>query len=280
MAVRDDYDKNSVDCCLSHLVEVFTILGEFRKHIALVGGWVPFLLYNNPEDQHCGSMDIDLALEFDAITEEAYETILTLLQRNGFVQGTQPFIFIKETATEAGIPFRVEVDLLAGEYGGTPTGHRHQDVQDIKARKVRGADLVFKDTVVKMLEGRLPGGAINEVAVKIAGAVPFLVMKGMALWTRKELKDAYDIYYVVNNYPGGIDALVKAFEPYRQHGLVIEGLGKLRAKFTSPEHVGPVWVADFQVIRDPEETERVRRDAFEKISTFLDRLGISKFEGE
>jgi len=280
MAVRDDYDSNSVDCCLSHLIEVFTILGEFRKHIVLVGGWVPFLLYNNPEDQHCGSMDIDLALEFDAITDETYETILNLLQQNGFTQGAQPFIFTKEVTTEAGIPFKVEIDLLAGEYGGTSIGHRHQEVQDIKARKARGADLVFKDTVVKTLEGRLPDGGINEIAVRIAGAVPFLVMKGMALWTRKELKDAYDIYYVVNNYPGGIDDLVKAFEPYIEHGLVIEGLGKIRAKFMSPEHVGPVWVADFQVIRDPEEVERIKRDAYEKISRFLDKLGISKYEEE
>jgi len=280
MAVRDDYDKSSVDCCLSHLVEVFTILGQFRKHIAIVGGWVPFLLYNNPKDQHCGSMDIDLALEFDAITQETYDTILTLLQRNGFVQGAQPYIFIKKTTTEAGIPFQVEVDLLAGEYGGTSTGHRHQDVQDIKARKVRGVDLVFKDAVVKTLEGKMPGGGINEVKVKIAGAVPFLVMKGMALWTRKEPKDAYDIYYVINNYPGGTDTLVKAFKPYREHGLVIEGLGKIRAKFQSPDHVGPIWVAEFQVIRDPEEAERVERDAYEKISAFLDKLGIGKFEGE
>jgi hypothetical protein len=105
-------------------------------------------------------------------------------------------------------------------------------------------------------------------------------MKGMALWTRKEPKDAYDIFYVVNNYPGGIEALVKAFEPYREHGLVIEGLGKIRAKFLSPEHIGPVWVANFQVIRDSEEVERVKRDAYEKISTFLDKLGISKFERE
>jgi hypothetical protein len=280
MAIKDEYDKNSVDCCLSHLVEVFTILGQFRKHIAIVGGWVPFLLFNNPVGQHCGSLDIDIVLEFDAITQETYDTILTLLQKNNFVQGAQPYIFLKQTTTEAGIPFQVEVDLLAGEYGGTSTVHRHQDIQDIKARKARGADLVFKEAVVKTVSGKIPGGGFNEVSVKIAGAVPFLVMKGMALWTRKEPKDAYDIFYVVNNYPDGIDTLVKSFEPYKEHGLVIEGLGKIRAKFESTDHIGPVWVADFQVISDPEEVERVKRDAYEKVSAFLDKLKIDKFEGE
>ncbi len=48
----------------------------------------------------------------------------------------------------------------------------------------------------------------------------------------------------------------------------------------SPEHVGPVWVADFQVLSDPEEVERIKRDAYEKISRFLDMVSISKYEGE
>jgi len=165
--------------------------------------------------------------------------------------------------------------LLAGEYGGTSASHRHQSIQDVKARKVRGADLVFGDTVIKTIQGRMPDGAMNEVSIKIAGAVPFLVMKGMALGTRMELKDAYDIFYVVDNYPGGIDSLVEPFMPYRQHGLVIEGLGVIRSKFTSVEHVGPVWAAQFQAITDKEEAARVQRDAYEKVSRFLDKLDIS-----
>ena len=44
MAVKSDYDRESVDCCLSHLIELFTILGEFRGHLVVVGGWVGSLL--------------------------------------------------------------------------------------------------------------------------------------------------------------------------------------------------------------------------------------------
>ena len=280
MAVRSDYDRGSVDCCLSHLFELFTMLGEFRKHVAIVGGWVPYFLCNNPDEEHTGSMDIDLALEFDAITDDTYETILSTLNRHGFVQGEQPFIFVKDAVTEAGIPFKVEVDLLAGEYGGTAKGRRHQRVQDVKARKVRGADLVFREAVLKTIRGRLPDGAVNEVTVRVAGVVPFLVMKGMTIWTRKDPKDAYDIYYVVNNYPSGLDGLVKAFELYRHHRLVREGLGKIRSKFVSPENIGPAWVAEFMEITDAEEVGRVSRDTYEKVSYLLDRLGISEYTGE
>jgi hypothetical protein len=280
MAVKTDYDQDSVDCCLSHLIQLFTILGEFREHIAIVGGWVPYFLCNNPNEKHTGSVDIDLVLEFDAITDDTYDRILAVLSRHGFVQGKQPFIYAKEAVTDFGVPFEVEVDLLAGEYGGTSEVHRHQRVQDVRARKVRGADLVFRQAVLKTVRGRLPDGALNEVIIKVAGVVPFLVMKGMTIWTRKSQKDAYDICYAVSNYPSGLDSLVKDFEPYKRHGLVTEGLGKIRSKFLSPEHIGPAWVADFMEVEDPDEIARVRRDAYEKVSRLLDQLEIGQYEGQ
>lgn len=279
MAVKSDYDQESVACCLSNLIDLFTILGEFREHIAIVGGWVPYFICSSDE-QHTGSMDIDLVLEFDAISDNTYETILNALKRHGFIQGKQPFIFLKETMTESGIPFKIQIDLLAGEYGGTTGSHRHQTAQDIRARKVRGADLVFQEAVLKTVQGRLPEGSINEVTIKVAGVVPFLVMKGMAIWTRRDQKDAYDIYFIIDHYPAGLDGIVQAFESFKNHGLVIEGLGKIRSKFLSPEHVGPVWVADFLEMNNDEEIARIRRDAYEKVSYVLDHLGIREYEGE
>ena len=78
----------------------------------------------------------------------------------------------------------MEVDLLAGEYGGTGGGHRTQPVQDARARKARGADLVFDAPVPVEVEGELPGGGRDRVTVRVAGVVPWLVMKGMALAPR------------------------------------------------------------------------------------------------
>ena len=279
MAVRGDYDQESVACCLSHLIELFTILGELKDHVALVGGWVPYFLCGSHE-LHTGSLDIDLALEFEAIGDDTYDTILSSLKRHGFVQGQQRFRFVKETRTESGTRLEIPVDLLAGEYGGTGRKHRHQRVQDTRARKARGADLVFQHAVVKTVSGRLPDGAINEVTVKVAGVLPFLVMKGMAIWSRKDQKDAYDIYFVISNYPSGLDGIVQTFEPYKNHGLVLEGLGKIRAKFLSPEHVGPVWVTEFMEIDGDEDIARVRRDAYEKVCYLLDRLEIGQYVGE
>jgi hypothetical protein len=50
-------------------------------------------------------------------------------------------------------------------------------------------------------------------------------------------KDAYDIYFCIKHYQGGVKNLVNEFKPYIKHGLVIEMLEKLHEKFYSPEHV-------------------------------------------
>ena len=112
------------------------------------------------------------------------------------------------------------MDFLAGEYGGTGKSRRTQKALDIQPRKARGCDLAFQvapETVT--LRGHLPDGAADEVRVRIASVVPFLVMKGMALEDRRKAKDAYDIYFILQNYPGGVDAVVQAFKPHLKLGL-------------------------------------------------------------
>jgi len=103
---------------------------------------------------------------------------------------------------------------------------------------------------------------------------PFLVMKGMALDDRLKEKDAWDIYYCIQNYPGGLDHLIGEFRPYIEHGLVKEGLEKIAKHFASEKHVGPRFVADFEEITDPEERELRERDAYEKVGYILQKLGI------
>jgi len=86
---------------------------------------------------------------------------------------------------------------MAGEYGGTGKTRRTQKVQDVRARKTRGCDLAFDATVTVTLEGELQDGGIDRVSFKVAGIVPFLVMKGMAMYERMKEKDAYDIFYCI-----------------------------------------------------------------------------------
>ena len=278
MVTKADYGKDEVKACLSVMVELMTLLGKFREHIVLIGGWVPYFLLEEKRQQHTGSLDIDIALDFQEISDEAYRTILQLLEERGYEQGEQPFIFYRTIKAKEGIPVTVEVDLLAGEYGGTGKTHRTQKVQDVRARKARGCDLVFQHSLSITLCEKMPDVARNEVTIKVADVVPFLVMKGMALWERYKEKHAYDIYFTILHYAGGLWELVKAFEPFKSNCLVHEGLGKIREKFIDVDAPGPVWVANFEEIDDEEEKERVKRDVFERVNAFLDALDIKPFQ--
>jgi hypothetical protein len=100
-------------------------------------------------------------------------------------------------------------------------------------------------------------------------------MKGMALHDRIKEKDAWDIYYCLKNYPGGIEKLIEDFRPHLSNALVSEGLQKIAEKFASVDHFGPVAVADFQELEDAEERAFIQRDAYERSSAILSALGIA-----
>ena len=126
------------------------------------------------------------------------------------------------------------------------------------------------------IRGHLPEGGRDFVSIRVASIVPFLVMKGMALVDRLKEKDAYDIYYSVANFPGGLDALVNELQPHIQHGLVHEGLGKIASKFTSENDMGPKFVADFEEIDDPDDRALRQRDAYERIHYVLKKLDFAE----
>jgi len=276
---RSHYPQDEVQAALSVLVEVLTVLGEYRENIVVVGGWVPYFIVDAGKTEHTGSIDIDLALDIRTIPPDSYGTMLNLLRERGYEQSIeQPFIFFRCVTAESGSPLRVEVDLLAGEYGGTGRSRRTQQVQDVRPRKARGCDLAFKDPIVVTVRARMPNGATNEIGVKIAGPVPFLTMKGMALYNRLKEKDAYDIYFTLKHYNGGIEGLVGILRPQVSKGLVLEGLSKIRNKFLEVDALGPVSVADFMEVTDPDEREGIERDAFEQVTALLDALDIKPFE--
>jgi hypothetical protein len=86
--------------------------------------------------------------------------------------------------------------------------------------------------------------------------------------------DAWDIYYCILAYPGGIESLAEEFRPHLSHGLVNEGLAKIAKHYTDIKSIGPKFVADFEEADDPEEIERITRDAFERVNSFLGELGF------
>ncbi len=266
------YQSRETEAAHRVLIELMQILGEYREKLILIGGWVPYLHFGN---QHIGSMDVDIALDIEAISENVYSTIRTILESHHYEpDNNQPFIFYREVKVDDGASVKVEVDFLAAEYGGTDKHHRTQMIQDIRARKARGSDLAFEHPMRLSVTGKMPNGVENTVVLRVSGIVPFIVMKGMALYDRLKEKDAYDIYFCLTNFQGGLTSLVDEFNPLMQNKLVMEGLSKIRSKFTSVGSLGPVAIADFLGIESGDERTRIIRRSFEIVNEFLDALRI------
>jgi hypothetical protein len=274
MVSISDYKEEEVAVCLSVLLELMTILGEFRENAVIVGGNVPPLLLPEVRHEYPGTLDIDLALDLNRIDDNTYKTLKkTLLYRDYYQEeGGQPFQYFRDVD---GVT--IKLDLMAGEYGGTGKSRRHQKIQDVKARKARGCDLAFEYFSEVELSGKLPSGAENRVKVKFANIIPFLVTKGMALWERAKEKDAYDIYFCIKHFPGGIKELVKSIAPITSNALVQEGLGKIKSKFESVNSLGPNYVADFLEISESEERDIIKREAFELVTELMEQLEISPY---
>jgi hypothetical protein len=268
---RTDYTAEAVEAAHSVMLELTHLLAEYREGIIIVGGWVPELLLGAAAQPHTGSLDVDLALDHRTLSESGYRTILQLLSSRGYRQGEQPFIFFRRVRV-GGNTYDVEVDFLAGEYAGTNRSHRTQKVQGMQPRKARGCDLAFTGATEVILRGRLPDGGMDSVNVRVASIAPFLVMKAMAMAARLMEKDAWDIYYCIYNYPGGLGSLADEFRPLLENKLVQEALRNLAEKFASPDHAGPKHVADFEGITDAEERALLQRDAYERVNALLSLL--------
>lgn len=165
MKTKSQYTSAETNACLSVIVELITYLHKYREHLVLVGGWVPFFLYDNSKTEkmnHVGSLDVDLALNFLLIPEQDYQTITDILNERGYknrkdrngkiIQASYERTFLDEND----IKQTVQVDFLAAEYGGSGKKRRHQKIQEIFARKGRGIDLVFDDCVEREIEARIP----------------------------------------------------------------------------------------------------------------------------
>lgn len=271
-----DYDSRAVEAARRVLLELTRVLGEYDEEIAVVGGWVPPLLM--PEAGHIGSTDVDLALDHEALQEPGYATLRALLERSDYyADEEQNYVFYRDVTLGDGLepdPVVVEVDLVAAEYGLAGKKRQSQPVQDLRARKARGADLVFDRRLAEEVpvEGPLPDGAILRTRVRVAGPVPFLVMKANAIARRDKPKDAYDVWFLLSNHRAGLDGLAAAVAEHADHGLVREALGHLADAFASVDHVGPRAVADFLELEPgTDEYDRVRQDAYQRVRFILER---------
>jgi predicted nucleotidyltransferase len=151
-------------------------------------------------------------------------------------------------------------------------------VENFAVQKADGAALALKFSEAFFLEGVMPKGGKNRIELQIASIPALLAMKGYALAGRMKDKDAYDIYYCVRNYQGGVDALVTDCKPLLDDAEAVIAFKHIAEKFADRDFHGPESVARFaeeaQILEDRTK-DQWQTDAYGQVAAWLKGLGLA-----
>ena len=274
-----DYDDRTTAAVKSVLIEIGQILGSFRGKFAVIGGAVPWLLLDNEEMPHVGSIDVDLSLNAEALGDGEYAALVDSLKRHGYEQRAtlRRFQLMRRVpAWDSGQPIDIIVDFLmprdADIIKNTPAL-----VAGFAVQRADGADLALRFYQLVAVEGPMPDGGINRVEIAVCSIPALLAMKGHALRGRLKQKDAYDVYYSIRNYPGGIDKLAEQSRPVLKEESGERGYRVIAEKFETVESFGPACVRRFVQethILDGRTPEQWQQDAFGQVDAWLRAIGL------
>lgn len=274
-----DYDDRTTIAVKAVLVEIGQILGSFSGKFAVIGGAVPWLLLENEEMPHVGTLDVDLGLDADALGEGEYASLVGSLLSHGYQQrqDLRRFQLVRKVPVQdGGAPIDVIVDFLMPRDANIVKNDPPL-ISDFAVQRADGADLAMRFYQMVAISGPMPLGGTNRVEIAVCSIPALLAMKGHALAGRYKQKDAYDIYYCIRNYPGGIDALAESCRPLLLHTSGAEGYRIIAEKFDVFEGYGPTcvrrFVEDTQILGD-RTPDQWQQDAFGQVDTLMRALAL------
>jgi len=273
-----DYDDRTTGAVKSVLVEIGQILGSFEGKFAVVGGAVPWLLLDNEEMRHVGTIDVDLDLDAEALGDGEYAMLVDELLRHGYEQrgDHRRFQLVRQICPDdGGGPIDIIVDFLMPREAVIEKS-RPPLIADFAVLRASGAELALRFYQMVAIEGPMPGGGRNRVEIAVCSIPALLAMKGHAIRRRHKQKDAYDIYYSIRNYPDGLDALAEACRPLLEHTGGREGYQYIDEKFDTVDGYGPTCVRQFvseTQIAGGRTGDQWQQDAFGQVDAWLRALG-------
>ena len=150
-------------------------------------------------------------------------------------------------------------------------------ISEFAVQRADGADLALKFHQTIPIEGDMPDGTRNSVRIAVASIPALLAMKGHAIAGRLKPNDAYDIYYSVRNFSGGIDALIAVTRPLLDVQSARQGYCLISEKFRDVQDFGPMsvkgFVEDSHLLGD-RTADQWQQDAFGQVDAWLRGLDL------
>jgi hypothetical protein len=230
---------------------VATKLGDLMDDLVIVGGLVPSLLVDHsalPDgvDPHVGTMDLDVGLQLALLDDGRYRRLTERLRDAGFKMDTNDAGNPTRQRWAIAGPSTVTVDFLIQPSRPGDRGGRLRDIEpDFAAIIAPGLRCAFLDRQRVTLTGRTLFDERATRDVWVCGAGAYVVLKALAFDGRGENKDAYDLYYLVRNFGGGVQDVGARLRPLLDDPDAQQALDILRRDFLAPHVVGPRRVAAF-----------------------------------
>lgn len=283
---KGQYNPESADFVLSEAADILRATGFAAQHIVLIGGLVPSLLVpvlDTGIEPHIGTADIDLCLSIALVEGDTgtYERIEGVLKQLGFVESDASFRWVRRT----GLPLIVEFfcpsgpDRPAGRMWRPSAGENPIGKQNLGGRlsalSLDAGTILTSDVEIVEREVVLPDrkGRVT-VSLRVTGPVAFIVAKTQALLKRDKPKDAYDLVWLIESWPGGPAAAASSFaarEAFRASETA-SAIADLDGAFASPDAIGPRSYARFLASSVDEEPGLELR-AVGAMNEFLGALG-------
>lgn len=192
------YAREMTEASKSALLELGLSLKRYHDDIVLTGGWAPYFI-SKGYFEHCGSIDIDLALKTEIMPR--YDTIRKTVEDLGYI-AQNPFRFSRRIRSPIdGKDYDIYLDFLCEKEGLRFVDLRRvQD--DLHAFAFDGLSLAFDFNFEQEIEAILPDNGEATTTVKVISLAGSLALKGQAIYGRAKPKDSYDIF-ALTHYKGG-----------------------------------------------------------------------------
>ena len=247
------YDARHTQLIRETCLDLATRVGDMMDELVIVGGLVPGLIISQDKlpvgaEPHCGTLDIDLGLSVALFEGQRYQSLTERLRSSGFEPDKNNSGNMTMQRWRVADDHSLTIDFLVAP-SSPEEQRRAREIRNIEsdfaAIITPGLHLAFKDRQSVLLEGTTRKGERAERSVSVCGPAAFIVLKALAFGVRGMNKDAYDLFYVLRNYGGGIDDIVARFDPLRGDEKLAEAIAIIERDFTDERSIGPMRTSAF-----------------------------------
>jgi len=264
------YDPDRTRALLSEAGRLIRGVGFSGVHLTFIGGLVPSLLVPVLDpgiDPHIGSGDIDLCLSVALTTGQvgAYQRIEKVLGELGYKMKPQGANSASSWQWIGGEKHLVTVEFFCAPVADNKPGMLYRPAGDVtkglSAMTIGAGALIDRDLVEVGVKLTLPDGTAASLPFRVTAPASYLASKADALIGRDKNKDAYDIVWLCEAWPGGQDSLAKVVRgsPVFDDELMTRAIHLLGSHFDGIDSVGSRAYARFMEPRGGDLDRSARR---------------------